>query len=141
MARASISGFEDVDKLFDQLSDLKGIGMKAVEKAAPHLVDGAKKAVRSAASKGYATGDLAGSFAAMKPKTNEYGAYLIVRPVGRDKSGKDYYARGAWLEFGTTLKKKKKNSPEPWRDSAVSYAREDCEKAMEDVVNEEIDKL
>lgn len=139
--RATINGFEDIDKLFDQLDDTKKVSLKAVEKAGPHLVKGAERAVKAAASRGYATGDLAGSFAAMKPKTNEQGAYLIVRPVGRDKNGRDYYARGAWLEFGTTLKKKRKNSPEPWRDSAIGYARDECEKAMEDVVNEEIDKL
>ena len=141
MARARISGFDEVDKLFDKLEDMKQVSVKAVEAAAPHLVKGAKNAVHSAASKGYTTEQLENSFAAMKPKTNDYGAYVVVRPIGRDSDGHDYYARGAYLEFGTTLKGDAKNSPQPWRDKAVNNARSDCEKEMEDTVFSEVDKF
>lgn len=141
MARAKISGFDDVDKLFDSLSDTKKLSLKAVEAAAPKLVDSAKRAVKSAAIKGYATGDLAGSFAAMKPKTNEYGAFVVVRPIGKDHEGHDLYARGAWLEYGTSLNGSPKNEPQPWRDKAVNGARSDCERIMEETVFSEVEKL
>lgn len=141
MARAKISGFDELDRLLDSLGDTHRIGIKAVEAAAPHLVRGASEAVRGAASKGYATGGLERSFAATKPKKNEYGSFLIVRPIGKDKKGHDYYARGAYMEFGTTLNRKEKNAPQPWRQKAVNLSQEKCEKAMEDVVMSEIDKL
>lgn len=141
MARARISGFEDVDKFLDALGNDKKLGIKAVKAAAPHLVSGASKAVRSSANRGYASGGLARSFAATKPKTNQYGSYLIVRPVGKDPEGHDYYARGAYLEFGTTLNGKPKNAAQPWRDKAINLGREKCEEAMEEAVLSEIDKL
>lgn len=141
MARATISGFDEVEKLLDDLGDVKKIGLNAVEKAAPYLVEGAKKAVESAATKGYATGGLARSFAAMKPKTNEYGAYVIVRPVGKDRKGRDYYARAAYMEYGTTLKGSPKNAAQPFRDKAISNARAKCEEAMEESVLSDIEKL
>lgn len=141
MARARISGFDEVEKMFDKLADTKNISIKAVEAAAPHLVKSAKSAVKSAANRGYATGGLDGSFAAMKPKSNEYGAYLIVRPIGQDPDGHDYYARGAYLEYGTKLKGEEKNEHQPWREKAINGARSACEKAMEDTVFSEVDKL
>ena len=141
MARAKISGFEDVEKLFDSLSDTKKLSVKAVETAAPKLVESAKKTVKSVAIKGYATDGLAGSFVAMKPKTNEYGSYVIVRPVGKDHDGHDYYARGAYLEYGTKVGDKQKNPPQPWRDKSVNAARSECEKIMEETVYAEVDKL
>ena len=141
MARATISGFDEVDKLLDKLDDMKNISMKAVQEAAPHLVDGAEKAVKASATKGYATGDLARSFVAKKAKSNKYGAYLIVAPVGSDAKGRKYYARGAYLEYGTTLNGRQKNPPQPWRDKAINTARSACEKAMEEVINTEVDKM
>lgn len=141
MARAKISGFDDVNKLLDDLSDINKVGLKAVEAAAPHLVKGASSAVRSVATRGYATGGLERSFAATKSKTNKYGAYTIVRPVGKDPDGKNYYARGAYLEYGTKLNGLPKNSPQPWRDKAINLSRAKCEEAMEKAVFSAVDKL
>ena len=141
MASAKITGFEDVDKLFEELGDTKKIRLAAVKKAAPKLVNGARKAVKAAATKGYATGGLANSFVASNPKENEWGAFSVIKPVGKDDKGISYGARAAYLEYGTTVDGKLHTVGSPWRDRAINAAKEECEKIMEESILEEIEKL
>ena len=140
MASAKITGFDDIDKMFDELMDTKKLGMEAVNKAAPYLVDGATKAVSAAANKGYATGGLAHSFAATKAKQNEWGTFSVVKPVGKDKNGVSYGARAAFLEYGTTRNGVKQASS-PWRDRAIKAAKAKCENTMEKIVHAEWEKI
>jgi HK97 gp10 family phage protein len=134
--KARIDGFENVDRILSRLMEPEKITKKAVEAATPALVESTQKSIKSAANKGYATGKLAASVAATKPKRNKYGTYSIVRPVGYDKDGNSYYARGAYLEYGT-----KKNAPQPWRQKAVNDAESKCEELMEQAVADEVKKI
>ena len=57
------------------------------------------KAVQAAANKGYSTRKLARSFVASKPKKNQYGNYVVVKPVGSDeKNHKLTYVTAHGLE-------------------------------------------
>lgn len=141
MARAKISGFDDVDKLFEELDNPQYFATKALEAAAPILVEETEKAIRSVTNKGYATGKLARSFVASKPKKNQYGNYVVVKPVGSDDKGHSYAARAAWLEYGTTLNGRQKNEPAPWRQKAVNAAESRCPEAMEKVISDEVDRI
>ena len=141
MGRATINGFDDVDKLFEELDNPQYFCTKALEAAAPILVDESSKAVQAAANKGYATGKLARSFVASKPKKNQYGNYVVVKPVGSDDKGHSYAARAAWLEYGTTLNGRQKNEPAPWRQKAVNAAESRCQETMEKVIFDEVDRI
>lgn len=137
-----VSGFEGVEKLFeDIIQSTDRMSLVAVNSAAPYLVEGAEKAVKEAAHKGYATGGLAKSFTATKAKKNQYGAYAIVKPVGKDNKGVSYGARAGYLEYGTTVNGKLHNTAAPWRQKAVNNAREKCQKAMEESIYKELDKI
>ena len=143
MARAAISGFDDVDKMFEKLMKPKETAMKAVDSAAPEL----KKAVQSAIKSvdvGYGTGRLAASFEATKAKENQYGVYSVVRPVG-GRDGIDYRTRASWVEFGRFRKGNKKGSnsqiqpARPFRQKAINDAKNKCEDMMEKTINEFIE--
>lgn len=137
-----VSGFEGVEKLFDDLvANTDRMTLEAVNAAAPYLVESAEKAVKSAAHKGYATGGLAKSFTATKAKKNQYGTYAVVKPVGKDDKGVSYGARAAYLEYGTTVNGKLHNESAPWRQKAVNNAKEKCQKAMEESIYKELDKI
>jgi hypothetical protein len=139
--KATINGFEDVDKLFAELEEPQRFATKALEAAAPYLIEESEKAVQRAANKGYATGKLARSFVASKPKKNSYGNYVVVKPVGTDPDGHSYAARAAYLEYGTTLNGRQKNEPAPWRQAAVNAAEAKCTAAMEKVISDEVDRI
>ena len=138
--KATINGFDDVDKMFAELDKPQYFATKALEAAAPYLVEESQKAIQRVTSS-KATGKLARSFAATKPKKNAYGNYVVVKPVGTDPKGNSYAARAAWLEYGTTLNGQKKNEHKPWRESAVNAAKEKCTAAMEKVISDEVDRI
>ena len=141
--KATIDGFENVDRILSRLMEPEKITKKAVEAATPALVESTQKSIKSAANKGYATGKLAASVAATKPKRNKYGTYSVVRPTGYDKDGNSYYARATYLEYGTTREKGTipKNAPRPWRQKAVNDAESKCEELMEQAVADEVKKI
>ncbi len=138
--KATINGFEDVDRLFEELDQPQYFATKALETAAPYLVEESKKAVQRVTSS-KATGNLARSFVATKPKKNAYGNFVVVKPVGVDSKGHSYAARAAWLEYGTTLNGQKKNEHKPWRQAAVNAAEAKCTAAMEKVISDEVDRI
>lgn len=141
MASLKVTGFDEVEKMFDELMNVKTLSLKAVNKAAPILLEGAKKAVRSAANKGYATGGLENSFTATKAKNNKWGTFAEVKPVGSDSKGERYGARAAYLEYGTVVNGVVHTSSAPWRKQAVESARKKCEDTMENTLRDEWDKI
>ena len=153
MASFRIDGFDELDKMFENLSKPQYFETKAVKAASPHLVKAAKNAIKDAGG----SDDLARSIGATEPKENVYGTYVVVKPEGRRVSDGTYYAKlAASLEYGTVWPRKKedaekihhadkagkpKNSPRPWRDKAINAAREKCEEAMVQAIFSEVDKL
>lgn len=134
-----LTGYEGVEKMFDSLAS-GGIALKAVKEAAPILNKSTKKAIHSAANKGYATGALENSFVPTDAKENKYGAYSVIRPVGKDSKGDSFNAIATFLEFGTPNRSRSQMSASQWREKAVNGARAEAESKMEDVVNSEISR-
>lgn len=150
--KCKIEGFESLDRLFRQVSRPQEFCEKAVGAAAPILLKSTKRSVRKAikeppnARKGESkrTGALERSFMASAPKTNEYGSFSCIQPVGNRTDGKTadkgkplhYAAQAAFLEWGTS----NGQAPSPFRARAVNDAEKECEKTMEKTFLDEVSK-
>lgn len=129
--------FDELEKIFDKLSNTNtDICKKAVNKAAPVLEKGIRKAFETKATGGYATGNTAKSFAPTNAKKNQYGVYSVVRPVGKNEKGVDYAKIAAIMEYGTQYRVAK-----PYMETAINSTRDKCEAVMQEVFSEEIDKI
>lgn len=153
MATMEIKGFGDVYNALERCAESGKICMRAVEAAAPYLLDATRKTINSTKGGG---NNLARSFEATKVRNNAFGAYVTIRPVGKDKNGWDWISRAAYLEYGTVWPRKEadaakihhpaqagqpKNTPQPWRDRSLNAARSGCEEKMRQTVFAEIDKI
>ena len=155
MAMLGIDGFDGVERLFSDFSRYaEGITIKAVEKAAPILEEEAGKSLQESTGKGkkrYSTGKTTRSFSHTKVKTNKWGTFTAVRPIGSDKKGVPYSDKAKWLEYGryhrnnagrkATLDENMIQEPRPWVQRAINRAQRKCEDAMQDAVFSEVDKL
>lgn len=145
-----IEGFENLDKLFREISRPQEFCEKAIAEAAPILLESTKDSVHKAiyqpatARKGEPerTGALERSFMASKPKTNQYGSFSSIQPVGsrsdKTSGGKPlhYAAQAAFLEWGTN----NGQAPSPFRHRAVKNAEAKCAETMEKTFLREISK-
>ena len=130
----TITGFDGLEKYFRKGAKANDIAKKAVDKASPILEGSLKGKVSGAASRGYATGELAGSISATKAKVNDRGVFAAVRPTGHDRKGVRNAEKLAYLEYGTS----RGQAPHPVRDSAASAVEGECVSIMEEVVYEEL---
>lgn len=153
MARFTVEGFDDLDKMFERLSKPQHLATKAVRAAAPILVKETRRAIKEQGG-----GDgLARSIDATEPKENQYGTFSVVKPEGRRvKDGTPYVKLAAALEYGTVwprkledaakihhekLAGKPKNEAKPFRQKALNAATSKCEEAMIRSVFDEVEKL
>lgn len=137
MARLNAQGFDEVLDCLDTLS--AGIGAvadEALDNAAPDMADSLKKGIREAADRGYAKGALADSVVPTKAKKNQYGRFVAVRVVGRDKRGTRNGEKLAYLEYGTS-----RQAARPVLDKAMRRAEPKCMKKMQETIGKYIDKL
>lgn len=130
----TITGFDTLEEIFKKGAKANDIAKKAVDQAAPILEGSLKGKISAAASRGYATGELAGSVSSTKAKVNDRGVFAAVRPTGHDRKGVRNGEKLAYLEYGTS----RGQSPHPVRDAAVSAAEGQCIQVMENVVYEEL---
>jgi len=136
MARAREVGFTELDHMFDVLiSGNVEAAKKAVDAAAPILEASVRSHVAAAASRGYATGGLAGSFKATPAKQNEFGVFSAVRPVG-GRDGHAYSERARWLEYGVRTPHGVHQAPSPFRSAAAAAVKAECERIMEETFDE-----
>lgn len=133
MANFRIDGLDETIMELERLGRFGEIAPKAVDAAAPILESAVVSAVSAAADKGYATGDLAGSIRRTKAKMNDQGAFSVVKPNGRDRKGASNADKLLRLEYGRSGQ-----SARPCLAAAVNRAENECIKAMEDVVYEEL---
>lgn len=145
-----IEGFENLDKLFKQISRPQEFCEKAIAEAAPILLESTKKSVHKAiyepatARKGEPerTGALERSFMASKPKTNQYGSFTSIQPIGSRSDKTDgkrllpFAAQAAFLEWGTS----NGQAPSPFRHRAVKDAEGKCAETMEKTFLREVSK-
>lgn len=147
MARAKLTGFDELERFLGKLAQPEKMAIKAVDAAAPILEESFKAEVRSAANrkdkyeKPYSKGDLAEHIVATKAKENHLGVYAVVRPIGSVKRGEKELRNAeklAYLEYGVASHGQK---PHPVRQKAINSAEAQCEKTMQDVIYKEVDKL
>lgn len=106
MARLELKGLNELDDFLKGLSDLTDdideIAKDCIDAAAPTLVETLQNNISAAANRDYSTGELARSIAPTKAKTNAYGNFAAVRPVGTDEKGVRNGEKLAYLEYGTS---------------------------------------
>lgn len=144
MAKISMAGFDDLDKLFGKLMAPEEMAIKAVNKAASVVEKNMKAEIKAAANrvdgKGrpYSTGELAASVSATTARENEYGVFAAIRPTGTDSRGTRNAEKLAYLEYGVASHGQE---PRPVRQKVVNASQGECTKIMQDVVAEEVDKM
>lgn len=144
LARLDLTGFDDLDKMFERLGKPEEFATKAVNKAAKILEKHTKKNVKTSSN----SDELARSFIATPAKGNDIGIYSVVRPVGsfnKDLSNADlaaqfeYGRKGGYKRAGMK-RKVTEMKPRPWRDKSVNDARKECESIMEKEVYKAVDE-
>ncbi len=139
MAHMSTTGFDDLAKQLDKMLKAEEIGKKAVNEAAPTIVDAVKRGISSVATKGYSTGSLVKSIEATDAKVNAYGVFAAIRPTGRDNKAVRNAEKMAYLEYGTTKKDgSTRQEARPVMAAAAAEAREKCEEKMKRVIYSEM---
>lgn len=144
MAKAQLTGFEELDKLFEQIGRPEEFAIKAVNKAAPVLKKHIQKNLKTSSN----SDKLANSFHQTPAKENELGVYSVVRPEGdfnKDLSNADLAAQFEYGRKGGYIRPGKKRpattmNPRPWRDKSINDARNECEKIMTQEVYKAVDE-
>ena len=130
-----ITGFDDLNRILEKGVKIDQIAKKAVDQAAPILQGSLSSKIAGAASRGYATGELAGSIKASKARKNDRGVFAVVGPSGTDSKGMRNGEKLAYLEYGTS----RGQAAHPVRASAASSAEAQCKSVMERIVHEELE--
>lgn len=138
MAHINFTGFDELDKVMKKLAEPEKMAIKAVDTAAPILEKALSSAIVSAASRGYATGELAASVKATKAEENSLGVFAVAKPEGLNRRGLRNVEEMAYLEYGV---RSRGQEARPVRDKAVSIAESACISAMEKVISEEVEKM
>lgn len=153
MAKIRATGFDELRVLFEKLEKPEEMAKKAVNQAAPILVDALKAEIHAAVSE-EATGALEGSIEARDAEENDMGVFAVVRPEGTDSNGVDNDQKLAWLEYGIWKDSDSMRGGESRKDGkkqhlkgqnirgrAVRRAESGCISAMEKVIEEEVGKM
>ncbi len=144
MGKVTFSGFEDVEKMFEKLSNPYEMAEKAVNKAAPIVEKNLKAQIRSVANrtdkngKPYSTHALENSIKATNAKENSLGVYAVVKPNGTDKNGLRNAEKMGYLEYGV---RSHGQEPRPVRSAAVAKSESAVLQIIEAVIEAEVDKL
>ena len=139
MARMTITGFENVEKMLEKLANPYEMAEKAVNKAAPIVEKNLKAQIRSATNgKPYSTGELEASIAATNARDNSLGVFAVVKPNGTDKNGLRNAEKMGYLEYGV---RSHGQEPRPVRAAAVAQSENAVMQVMEEVIGAEVDKL
>ena len=134
MARCSVTGFDELEKMLKRLSQPERMAIKAVDAAAPVLERALKTAIENATSDD-ATGALAGSIESTRARQNELGVFSAVRPTGKDSKGVRNGEKLAYLEYGV---RSHGQPPRPVRATAVAMAEAECFRIVKETIEAEV---
>lgn len=145
LARLELSGFDEIEKMFEAVGKPEEFAIKAVNKAAPVLERCTRKAVKESSN----SDKLATSFSMTPAKENDLGVYSVIRPTGdfnKDLSNADLaaqfeYGRKGGYKKGDMKRAATEMRPRPWRDRALNSARAECESIAEQEVYRAIDEV
>lgn len=133
--RFELDGIEEMISRMEQMGKTADLAAdKMLNAAAPILRENLKRNIKTAAVRGYATGELAGSIAAFRARQNKYGHFTVIAPVGKDKKGVRNAEKLAYLEYGVDGRQR----PNPVMQKTVNESRTACLEKMQEVFNAEV---
>lgn len=144
MAKAKLTGFDELERMLGGLAQPGKMAVKAVDAAAPILERSLKSEIAKTTGKdhkrgkSYRPGSLEASIKRTKAKENQLGVFSVVKPDGKDSKGVRNVEKLAYLEYGVASRGQ---LPHPVRQKAINAAEDECVKAMEEVVCREVGKL
>lgn len=141
MASCKINGISNLIRDFGKLvDDLDETIDDALAKASETLVNNTKSNIRAAANradpkgKKYSTGALAASVSATKPKENQWGHFVAVRPTGQDSKDVRNGEKWGYLEYGVAGAQ----DAHPFIEKTVSQSEDACVKIVQEVFENHI---
>ena len=133
MARCRVEGLDDVTMILEKLArDADKIAKLALIEGGRVLKANTSVAIISAATRGYATGELAGSLELTAPEKNAYGWFVVVRPTGTDSKGVRNGAKWGYLQHGNG----KGSTKHDFKSAAVAASEGPCKAIAERVLEE-----
>ena len=139
MAKMSVHGFKELEVKLSQLGRASAdIGKKAVKAGVGILADQVRKNLeKNLQGSKYSTGDLLDSLGVTPVGVDKNGVYNAkVGFSGYDRKGVPNALKARAMESGTSRQPKK-----PFLRPAIQATREKIEKTMEDVIDNEIQKI
>lgn len=137
MAKLDLSGLKELDDFMEGLSELASdideVAKDCIDAASPTLANALKSNISAAANRGYSTGELERSITPTKAKTNAYGNFAAVRPVGSDKNGMRNGEKLAYLEYGTS-----KQEAHPVIAKSIAQAEPQAKEIIQERFNEHV---
>lgn len=139
MAKMTVNGFKDLEIQLSQLGRASAdIGKKAVKAGVGILADQVRKNLeKNLQGSEYSTGDLLESFGVSPVDVDKNGIINAkVGFAGYDRKGVPNALKARAMESGTSRQPKK-----PFLRPAIQATKEKIEKTMEDVIDNEIQKI
>ena len=139
MAKMSVHGFKELEVKLSQLGRASAdIGKKAVKAGVGILADQVRKNLeKNLQGSKYSTGDLLDSLGVTPVGVDKNGVYNAkVGFSGYDRKGVPNALKARAMESGTSRQPKK-----PFLRPAIQATKEKIEKTMEDVIDNEIQKI
>lgn len=153
MAKLDLSGLKGLDDFMEGISELASdideLAKDCVNAATPTLANVLKNNISAAANrnekdrktgartgKPYSTGELAQSIVPTEAKTNAYGNFAAVRPVGSDKNGVRNGEKLAYLEYGTS-----KQEAHPVMAKSIAQAEPQTKEIIQERFNEHVKQI
>lgn len=136
MAKCSIKGLDELDRLFTNLEKIDEIAEEIVQEGGTILEKALKSEIGKAANRGYATGELERSIVATPPMKNHWGHYAVARPVGTDSKGVRNGEKWGYLEHGV----KKGQQAHPFIGKAVNTAELKGSAKAQEIINKYTEK-
>lgn len=131
-----LTGFDELDQFLRKLANPTKMAIKAVDRAAPIVERELKKRIPRSEKK---REHLADHIETTKARENKLGVFAVIKPEsGTDKDGVRYAERMAYLEYGVLMHGQ---APHPVRGPAITAAREECERVIQETIFKEIEKL
>ena len=144
MANIDLSGFDVLDEILYKMEDPEKMAKGFISDAEETLLKSTKNAVKSALKDKSST--LPDSFVPTGTKTNQWGVYSVIRPVGYDEKGVSLADKALWLEYGRyrkgnagrqgSLVENQIQAAAPWRQKAINDAYTEIERKLEKAIDE-----
>lgn len=133
MTSMRVEGFDDALRMFDRLIDNTDKAItEALTLGGQELTKNTRAAIHSAVNPRTSTGQLERSVMPTKPKFNNYGAFVAVRPTGTDSKGTRNGEKWGYLLHGNGRPGAKKHD---FKTEAIEASEKKCAQIAQDTLN------